>query len=231
MSKTEDVHRSTTGITDQRTADERARSFLPGMRRRRLIPLYDVLTRLARVGRLHRRCVEIAAVAPGQTVLDVGCGTGNLALAVLAAQPAARVTGLDPDGDALRVAARKAARRGAHLELVQGFADRLPAEDASVDRVVSALALHHLGEADRAAFAREALRVLRPGGTVTIVDMADGGAPQHGRRRHRHHQAGDRHDHGGGIPPLLTDAGFTDVRVVDEVEHRFGRVAFVQATR
>jgi SAM-dependent methyltransferase len=229
MSKTDDVTRSTTGITDQRTPDERARTFLPGMRRRRLIPLYDVLTRLARVGRLHRRGVEIAAVAPGQAVLDVGCGTGNLALAVLAAQPAARVTGLDPDGDALRVAARKSARRGLRLELVQGFADRLPVEDGSVDRIVSALALHHVDEADRAAFAREALRVLRPGGTVTIVDMADGGVPQHGARRHRH--PGHDHDHGGGIAALLTEAGFADVREVDQVEHRFGRVAFVQATR
>jgi SAM-dependent methyltransferase len=231
MSKTEDVTRSTTGITDQRTATERARNFLPGMRRRRLLPLYDVLTRLARVGRLHRRGVEVAAVAPGQTVLDVGCGTGNLSLAVLAAQPTARVTGLDPDGDALRVAARKARRRGVDLRLVQGFADRLPAEDGSVDRVVSALALHHVDEAERAAFAREARRVLRPGGTVTIVDMADGGVPQHGGRRHRRHQPGQHHDHGAGIPALLAEAGFVDAREVDHVDHRFGRVAVVQATR
>ncbi|WP_343908998.1 class I SAM-dependent methyltransferase [Nocardioides aquiterrae] len=218
--------RSTTAaISDQRTAAERARTFLPGMWRR-LMPLYDVRSRLARVGRLHRRGVEIAAVAPGQAVLDVGCGTGNLALAILAAQPAALVTGLDPDGEALRVAARKARRRGVRLELLQGFADRLPAADGSVDRVVSALALHHVGETDRAAFAREALRVLRPGGTVTIIDLAGGRAPQHRGHRHDHD-----HDRGRSIPALLTDAGFADAREVDHADHRFGRITFVQATR
>ncbi len=70
----------------------------------------------------------------------IGCGTGNLSLAVLVAQPDARVTGLDPDGAALRRAPRKAHRRGVSLSLVQGYADRLPTEDASLDQLVSSLA-------------------------------------------------------------------------------------------
>ena len=151
-------------ILDQRTPEERDRPFLPGMGRTWLLPFYDVLTRVARVRELHERAVELAGIAAGETVVDVGCGTGNLSLAVLATRPDALVTGLDPDGASLRMAARKARRRRLSLTLVQGYADRIPAEDASLDHVVSSLALHHLDDRGRVAFAQDALRSLRSGG-------------------------------------------------------------------
>lgn len=241
-------------ILDQRTPQERDRPFLPGAGRTWLLPFYDAFTRLGGVRALHQRAVELAAVRPGQAVADVGCGTGNLSFAVLAAQPSARVTGLDPDGDALRRAARKARRRGVALTLVRGYADRIPEPDASFDHVVSSLALHHLDDDGRSAFAREALRALRPGGTITIVDFGgpssdaedDGhgahGAHGHGsahalrhlprlrRRRAAHGPAGDG-DHDPGIAALLAEAGFGDAREVAHADHRFGRITFVQATR
>lgn len=192
MTATPDVR-----ILDQRTPEERERTFLPGMGKTWLLPLYDVVTRLSRIRPLHRRAVELAEVGDGQAVLDVGCGTGSLSLTVLEAVPDARVTGLDPDGDSLRRAARKARRRSVSLTLVQGYADRLPAEDGSVDHVVSSLALHHVDEEERAGFAAEALRVLRPGGTVTIVDFggpAHGGEPGHGQAHG--HGNGDGGGHG-----------------------------------
>jgi ubiquinone/menaquinone biosynthesis C-methylase UbiE len=255
MTATPDVR-----ILDQRTPEERGRSFLPGAGRAWLMPLYDAFSRLAGIQRLHERGAELAGIAAGQTVLDVGCGTGNQTFAVLAAQPEAQVTGLDPDGDSLRRAAHKARRRSVSLTLVQGYADRLPAEDGSVDHVVSALALHHVDEGERATFATEALRALRPGGAVTIVDLG-GPTPESGDHGHGHehghgHGQGQGHrpghvlvhlasllpsrkgprptvDHNfdNGIVRLLTDAGFADAREVDHVDHRLGRVSFVQATR
>ncbi|MDP3893115.1 MAG: class I SAM-dependent methyltransferase [Nocardioides sp.] len=240
-------------MLDERTPEERSRSFLPGMGKAWLMPTYDLFTQLAGVRRLHERAVELADVAPGQTVLDVGCGTGNLALTVLAAQPEARVTGLDPDGDALRRAARKARRAGVSLTLVQGYADRLPAEDASVDHLVSSLALHHVDDSGRQGFAREALRVVRPGGTVTIADFG-GSSLEDGDARQGAHGHGHGPLHlvrhlprlvrsrvaqspplarslGDGLVTLLAEAGFADAREVDHIDHRIGRVAFVQATR
>lgn len=238
-------------ILDQRTPQERDRPFLPGMGRTWLLPLYDVFTRLAGVRALHERAVEIAGIAPGEAVADVGCGTGNLSFAVLAAQPEARVTGLDPDAPALRRAARKARRRGVSLTLVQGYADRLPAGDASLDHVVSSLALHHLDDDGRVALARDALRALRPGGRITVVDFG-GPAQDTEGARHPEHGHGPAHalrhlaglirshlapspastrDLGDGIVALLAGAGFGDAREVEHADHRFGRVGFVQATR
>ena len=238
-------------ILDQRTPEERDRPYLPGMGRTWLLPLYDVFTRFAGVRALHERAVELAGIAPGQAVVDVGCGTANLTFAVLAAQPDARVTGLDPDRAALRRAARKARRRGASLTLVQGYADRIPADDASLDHLVSSLALHHVDDDGRVAFARDALRALRPGGKVTVVDF---GGPAHGAEGAHHpaHGHGTLHtlrhlpdllrsraaqnpavvrNLGDAVPELLAGAGFSDAREVEHVDHRFGRIAFVQATR
>ena len=186
--------RTAVQIHDHRTPEERHREFLPGMGQPWLLPFYDVFSRFAGVRTLHDRAAALADIAPGETVLDVGCGTANLSLAVLRAQPDARVTGLDPDAAALRTAARKAARRRVPLTLVQGFADRLPTGDGSLDRIVSSLALHHVPDDGRVAFGREAFRALRPGGTVTIVDFgssdgADGSA--HG------HESGHESGHGG----------------------------------
>jgi ubiquinone/menaquinone biosynthesis C-methylase UbiE len=241
-------------ILDQRTPQERDRPFLPGAGKTWLLPFYDAFTRVAGVRALHERAVELAGIEPGQVVADVGCGTGNLSFAVLAAQPGAQVTGLDPDGDALRRAARKARRRGVALTLVQGYADRIPAEHASLDHVVSSLALHHVDDDGRIAFARDALRALRPGGRVTIVDFGspaasnveDAGHPTHGhghglvhalrhlprliRSRVAHSPVVAR-NHGDGIVALLAEAGFSDAQEVAHADHRFGRITFVQATR
>jgi ubiquinone/menaquinone biosynthesis C-methylase UbiE len=240
-------------IVDQRTPQERNRPFLPGAGKTWLLPFYDVFSRLARIRALHERAVELAGVQPGQAVADVGCGTGDLSFAVLAAQPGARVTGLDPDAGALRRAARKARRRGVALTFVQGYADRIPAEDASLDHVVSSLALHHVDDDGQRAFARDALRALRPGGKVTIVDFGgpasnvdDAGHPAHGHDHGLAHAL--RHlprlmrsrvartplvarNHDDGIVTLLAEAGFDDAREVAHADHRLGRVTFVQASR
>ena len=237
-------------VVDDVGPDASAQPYLPGMSKSWLLPLYDPFTWAVGGRRLYRSTALRAGISAGDRVLDVGCGTGNLSLAVLRTTPSAVVTGLDPDLAALRTAARKARRRRVPLTLVRGYADRLPVPDASQDHVISSLALHHVPQDEKARFAAELMRVLRPGGQVTIADLGGehGGehdgehGQQHGRgghrrggRRHRLHEPGSqgyRADNSdGGIERLLTAAGLQDAREVDRTTVMGTEVLFVQARR
>src|SRR5690349_6371759 len=169
------------------------RDYLPAMARRRLLPLYDTLTRLAGLPRVHRELVERADLRPGQRVLEIGCGPGNLLLLVRRRYPELDLVGLDPDPDALQRARRKLAGAGPPVQLDRGFADALPYPDASVDRVLSSFMWHHLDPADKPRALSEVTRILRPAGQLHLVDMAGSGpihrlvarrAQQHGRPAH-----------------------------------------------
>lgn len=128
----------------------------------------------AYVGRWSRpvaaRFVQWLAIPPGLRWLDAGCGTGALTGAVLAAAAPAEVTGVDPSAGFLATAAARlpAAR------FVEGDARALPIPDASVDVVVSGLALNFVPEP--AAAVTEFVRVTAAGGVVAayVWDYADG---------------------------------------------------------
>jgi ubiquinone/menaquinone biosynthesis C-methylase UbiE len=111
-----------------------------------------------------------AAIEPRETVVDLGCGTGLLALA--AAESGARVLAVDVSAPMLGRLADHAEERGLReIELVHGDMRRLPVPDGSVDAVISCYAFHHLVDDGKELAAAEAFRVLRPGGRVVIADM------------------------------------------------------------
>ena len=108
--------------------------------------------------------LDVAAVARGQRVLDVACGTGVLARAAVArVGPAGAVTGLDANPEMLAVARRL----DASIEWIDGRAEALPLPDAGVDAVVSQFGLMFFD--DRVAALREMQRVLRPGGRLAVA--------------------------------------------------------------
>jgi len=127
-------------------------------RRDFLLPFYDPLGRLLGVGALHDELIAQARLEPGQRVLDVGCGTGSLAVRMRRANPQVEVIGLDPDPKALAIARRKAERAAVEVRFEQGYGDALPFADAAFDRVTSSLMLHHLDLATRRGMLRELLR-------------------------------------------------------------------------
>jgi ubiquinone/menaquinone biosynthesis C-methylase UbiE len=109
-----------------------------------------------------------AATSGAFELLDVGTGTGAIALAALARWPRARVVGVDPSSRMLEVAAAQARGRGSdRLRLVQGSADALPLPSGSVDLAASSFVIQLVPS--RAAMLREVLRVLKPGGVFACT--------------------------------------------------------------
>jgi ubiquinone/menaquinone biosynthesis C-methylase UbiE len=118
----------------------------------------------AAVDAVARAAAELAEARPGQRWLEVGAGTGLLSLPLLRLRIA--YTGFDRSGPMLEAFRARLAEAGLAAELkVADGALRWPADDASVDVVFSARAIHHLDPAHAAA---EARRVLRGGGRVLV---------------------------------------------------------------
>ena len=198
------------------------KTYLPGMGHNRLLPLYDPLCRLLGMPKVHRPLVDQAEIRPGQRVLEIGCGTGNLALLVKRLHPDAEIIGLDPDPKALARARCKCERRGLDVQLDCGFAEELSYPDRSIDRVLSAFMFHHLGPDEKEAVLREVRRVLKPGGSLHLLDFGGDKVPSDGFMVRLSHRNGLLRDNfGDRIPALMREAGLADPK---EVDHRVGRV-------
>ena len=115
-----------------------------------------------------RETLSRMALRPNDSVLDVGCGTGELLARLAAAHPAARLAGLDPVPEMLEVARTKLAGRA---DLRVGWANELPWPAGSFDLVVSCNMFHYVTQP--VAAVREMERVLRPGGRIVITDWCD----------------------------------------------------------
>jgi ubiquinone/menaquinone biosynthesis C-methylase UbiE len=108
------------------------------------------------------------AIAPAASVLDVGCGTGELLVRLAAKYPNARLYGLDPVPEMLALARTKLSPK---VELRVGWANELPWPAGTFDLVVSCNMFHYITHPIAAV--REMERVLRPGGRIIITDWCD----------------------------------------------------------
>lgn len=152
--------------------------YVPALGFRRLTPLYDALVDGPMSATRMRQAVLGRLGDPsGQSILDVGCGTGTLAMMVQRAYPAVRVAGLDGDPQILQIAHAKARRNGLITELTGARSDSMPFADASFDFVLTTLMLHHLTKDGKQGTATEMYRVLRPGGTLLGLDFAEPRGP------------------------------------------------------
>jgi ubiquinone/menaquinone biosynthesis C-methylase UbiE len=209
---------------------DKPKAFVPAAGRHSFLPFYDPFTALLGAERERRRLVGQAELRSGQHALEVGCGTGSLALQIKRLNPQVEVVGLDPDTKALDRARRKAARAGFSVQFDQGYADRLPYPDASFDRVFSSLMFHHLELADKAQMLSEIRRVLKPGGRLELLDLVPA-AKKHRlmpRFLHGHELMKDNSEE--RIIALMKEAGFGDARRVGYGHMLVGRTGYYQAS-
>jgi ubiquinone/menaquinone biosynthesis C-methylase UbiE len=207
------------------------RPFIPAASYDWLLPLYDPVQWLLGGDAAREDLMTQAALRPGQRVLDIGCGTGSLAVQIKRRYPDIDIVGLDPDPKALARAKRKAERAAVSVRLDQGFADHLPYPDASFDRVFSSFMLHHLDRDTKRHTLREAWRVLKPGGSLHVLDFGGAASRTDGLLARLLHSVGHLHDNfEGRLPELMREAGFADAAEIADRASLFGRIAYYRAS-
>ena len=130
------------------------------------------LLTLGRGSALRDRTIKLASVTPGEAVLDVGCGTGEIAMRAKARSgPSGVVAGIDPSPEMVAVARQKSARAGLEIDYRQAVVEALPYEAAAFDVVMSSMMWHHLPDDLKPRAVGEMRRVLKPGGRLVVVDI------------------------------------------------------------
>src|SRR5215831_9629346 len=155
---------------------------------------YDILICLATLGReraFREKMLRLAHLEPGESVLDVGCGTGTLAIAAKRqVGKTGMVYGVDASPEMIARAEKKARKAGVQVVFKQAFAQSLPFSDAQFDVVMATVMLHHLSPTAR-ELAVEIRRVLKPGGRVLAIDFGRTSRKKKSFLDHFHHRHGD----------------------------------------
>ena len=214
--------------------EARRTRYVPALGIAALTGLYDTVLALTMRERRWRPrlCERIAAHVPhGGRIVDVGAGTGTLAIALAARRPDAQVIAIDGDPEVLRLARRKPGAE--RVSWRQGLAGGLELEDAGIDAVVMSLLLHHLEPDAKHRALTDARRVLRADGRLHVADWGKPHDPVmraafavvqliDGREGTRDHAA-------GRLPALLADAGFPRVERYGRLRTGFGTLDLFEA--
>jgi ubiquinone/menaquinone biosynthesis C-methylase UbiE len=135
---------------------------------------YDLIIRFVTRGKeqaFRQMTADLARLQPGETVLDVGCGTGTLAL--VAKERIGKtgcVSGVEPSVRMIAYARRKAKRAGLSIDFQLGVIEELAFPEQSFDVVLCIWMIHHVPDDLKRRGLAEMARVLRPGGRLLVVD-------------------------------------------------------------
>lgn len=173
---------------------------------------YDLLAWLVMLGReraFREKVVHLARLKPGESVLDVGCGTGTLAIAAKRlVGPTGTVYGIDASPEMIARARKKSRKADVEVVFKNVAAEALPFTDGLFDAVFATLMLHHLGPKARRQCACEMRRVLRLGGRVLAVDFGSSARAKRSFLGHFHHYG---HVKLNGLIAVLSEEGLSVV--------------------
>jgi ubiquinone/menaquinone biosynthesis C-methylase UbiE len=176
-----------------------------------LTPFYDpVVAWLMPELKLKNRLIRDACLHEKHRVLDIGCGTGTLAILTKQGHPEVAMIGLDGDAKILQIAQRKIERSSIEIDLTEALAYEQPFADAVFDRVLSSMVFHHLTDDDKRTSLREIRRVLRSNGEVHLADFRRGNK---------------------SLKKMLIEAEFENVEERNGYMTLFGRVLFWSGTK
>lgn len=131
------------------------------------------LLSLGQVKQIQQKLINFAQLTPEQQILDVGCGTGTLCLAIKQQLGAnSQVIGVDASPEMIEHAQRKAKHAGLNLDFQVQAVEQLSFPDSTFDRVFSTLMIHHLPDQLKLQAFLEIKRVLKPQGRLMILDFA-----------------------------------------------------------
>lgn len=211
-------------------------AFTPALGHPELTHQYDrVIAVMTRERRWRARLLHALAPAAGDTIVDIGSGTGTMALLVKQAAPAARVVAVDPDPDVRTIAEAKAVAAGVEIEFstAMGDATHLPIGPGQADKVMSSLVLHQCSPQAKAGILANAIMLLRVGGRLLIAD--------YGLQRtllmdmlFRQVRALDgfentRPNKNGEIPAMIAAAGFDGVEELSVTQTPTGSISLYSA--
>ena len=164
--------------------------------------------------------IELARLEPGESVLDVGCGTGTLALAAKRRVGSdGRVHGIDPSPEMIARARAKARSSGLDVAFDEAVAQTLPFPDDTFDAALAVLTFHQLPHDDLRRSLEEIERVLVPGGRLFLADL-DMRTPGHGPHSHGHFD----------LDPVTRELDVLETGSVRFRLSRFERLRYVLAT-
>jgi len=217
-------------------------AFVPALRYKWAAGVYDlVIEYFTRGSVLRRLSVDAIAPEPGEAILDLGCGTGELSLALAQTEPRSSVTGYDIDPEILEIARNKMGLQGevsavTFRDVNVTDAASLPQQDIGrFDCVTSSLVFHHLTHDQKQQALKSVQALLRPGGRFVLIDWGPGVNVFLGAAfwlvRLLDGLAVTRDNANGALPDMLEEAGFAQIDAKPLLNTMFGTVWQYSATK
>lgn len=201
-------------------------------------PLYDIaIALLTREKLWRRRLVQALAPQENDRILDVGSGTGSLALAIYRHSPASSYLGIDPDTDAIDRARRKVEKAGVNAQFSKGYLTKDTFIDGETPtKIVSSLVLHQVPIDEKRRILDSMFAVLQSGGTIHIADYGEQSSRLMKALFRITVQSLDgvsdtQPNADGVIPKLMTEAGFSGVEEHERIPTLTGMIAIYRGVK